>query len=115
VVTGSAGGCGFADPGLCRRVLIIRGGPEVVEFVKRLGVVLDPWQLEVLRVSLMRSLDGSRWAAFAVAVCAPRQNGKNGITEIRELVGAALLGERLVCIRRIWRTRRRRRSAGSRI
>jgi hypothetical protein len=47
-------------------------------------------------VSLMRSLDGLVWAAFAVAVCAPRQNGKNGITEIRELVGAALLGERLV-------------------
>jgi hypothetical protein len=39
---------------------------------------------------------GCVWAAFAVAVCAPRQNGKNGITEIRELVGAALLGERLV-------------------
>lgn len=70
--------------------------PEVVAFVKRLGVTLDPWQLEVLRVSLMRSLDGSVWAAFAVAVCAPRQNGKNGITEIRELVGAALLGEKLV-------------------
>lgn len=70
--------------------------PEVVAFVRRLGVVLDPWQLEVLRVSLMRSLDGSQWAAFAVAVCAPRQNGKNAITEIRELAGAALLGERLV-------------------
>jgi hypothetical protein len=56
---------------------------------------LDPWQLEVLRVSLMRSLDGLQWAAFAVGLCAPRQNGKNGITEIRELVGAAL-GERLV-------------------
>jgi hypothetical protein len=69
---------------------------EVVEFVARLGVELDPWQLEVLRVSLMRTPDGERWAAFAVAVCAPRQNGKNGITEIRELVGAGLLGERLV-------------------
>src|SRR6185369_12708264 len=70
--------------------------PDVVDFVKRLGVTLDPWQLEVLRVSLMRTLDGERWAAFAVAVCAPRQNGKNGITEIRELIGAALLGEQLV-------------------
>lgn len=69
---------------------------EVVEFVARLGIVLDPWQLEVLRVSLMRTADGERWAAFAVAVCAPRQNGKNGILEVRELVGACLLGERLV-------------------
>jgi hypothetical protein len=70
--------------------------PEVVLFVERLGIELDPWQLEVLRVSLMRSLDGVQWAAFAVSVCAPRQNGKNGITEIRELIGAALLGEKLV-------------------
>lgn len=62
----------------------------------RLGVELDPWQLEVLRVSLMRTRDLAQWSAFAVGLCVPRQNGKNGITEIRELVGAALLGERLV-------------------
>jgi phage terminase large subunit-like protein len=30
-----------------------------------------------------------------VGVCAPRQNGKNGILEVRELVGARLLGEKL--------------------
>lgn len=84
------------------RIMVVPDGvdhprwAEIVAFVKRLGVVLDPWQLEVLRVSLMRTLDGLVWAAFAVAVCAPRQNGKNGITEIRELVGAALLGEKLV-------------------
>lgn len=68
--------------------------PEVVEFVAATGTRLDPWQLEVLRVSLLRR--GERWAAFSVAVCAPRQNGKNGILEMRELVGALLLGERLI-------------------
>ena len=67
---------------------------EIVDFVKRLGVELDPWQLRVLWASMLRR--GSMWAAFAVAVCAPRQNGKNGILEMRELVGACLLGEKLV-------------------
>lgn len=67
---------------------------EVREFVAATGMALDPWQLEVLRVSLLRR--AGRWAAFAVAVCAPRQNGKNGILEMRELVGTLLLGERLV-------------------
>lgn len=97
-----SGVAGVVEGSQNARIMVVPEGvdhprwAEVVAFVKRLGVVLDPWQLEVLRVSLMRSLDGSVWAAFAVAVCAPRQNGKNGITEIRELVGAALLGEKLV-------------------
>lgn len=69
---------------------------EVAKFVERMGVDLDEWQWDVLRVSLMRTRDLARWAAFTVAVCAPRQNGKNGILEVRELVGAALLGEKLV-------------------
>ena len=67
---------------------------EVVDFIAALGVKLDAWQLRVLEVSLMRA--GDTWAAFTVAVCAPRQNGKNGILEMREIVGAYLLGEKLV-------------------
>jgi hypothetical protein len=67
---------------------------EVVEFIAALGVVLDPWQMVVLRVALRRL--GAVWAAFAVAVCAPRQNGKNGILEIRELIGPLVLGEKLL-------------------
>ena len=67
---------------------------RVVGMVARLGVVLDPWQWDVLRVSLRRA--GGLWAAFAVAVCAPRQNGKNAILEMRELAGCLVLGERLV-------------------
>jgi len=67
---------------------------QVVEFIDRSGVELDPWQLDVLRVSLRRS--AGRWAAFTVAVCAPRQNGKNAILEMRELVGVLVLGERLI-------------------
>jgi hypothetical protein len=66
---------------------------EVVDFIDRLGIALDPWQLETLRVALMRTPDLSMWAAFTVALCAPRQNGKNGILEARQLVGARILGE----------------------
>lgn len=67
---------------------------EIVEFIAATGTTLDPWQLRVLWASFLRG--GARWAAFVVAVCAPRQNGKNGILEMRELVGACLLGERLI-------------------
>ena len=67
--------------------------PEVVEFVERIGVTLDKWQWLVLRASLLRQ--GGKWAAFTVGVCAPRQNGKDGILEVRELVGACILGEKL--------------------
>lgn len=67
---------------------------EVVDFVTELGIVLDPWQMMVLRASLRRR--GSFWAAFAVACCAPRQNGKNAILEVRELIGPCLLGEPLL-------------------
>lgn len=67
---------------------------EIREFIARLGVVLDPWQERVLWASLLRR--GEQWAAFTVGLCCPRQNGKNAILEMRELVGAAVLGERLI-------------------
>ena len=67
---------------------------EVLDFIAALGITLDPWQLMVLRVALLRA--GDVWAAFAVAVCAPRQNGKNGILEVRELIGPLVLGEKLL-------------------
>ena len=68
--------------------------PEVVEFVQRLGYELDPWQWMVLRTALMRA--GEVWAAFTVAVCAPRQNGKNSLLEVVELVKSYLLGDKLL-------------------
>lgn len=67
---------------------------EIVDFVDALGVKLDPWQWMVLRETLKRN--GSYWAAFAVAVCAPRQNGKNSFLEVLELVGPLVLGEKLL-------------------
>jgi len=67
---------------------------EVEEFVGRLGYVLDEWQWNVLRAALLRQ--GDQWAAFTVAVCAPRQNGKNSLLEVVELVKTVLLGEKLL-------------------
>lgn len=68
---------------------------EVVGLLAELGYELDPWQLETLRRSLMRQrFQGvERWAAFTVGVCAPRQNGKNGLLEPRQLAGAIILRE----------------------
>lgn len=70
----------------------------VLEFADACGVVLDEWQKFVLRVALLRArIDWKwRWAAFSLGLCVPRQNGKNGITEVRELAGPLVLGEELV-------------------
>lgn len=59
------------------------------------GLHLDPWQQFVLRSALGERPDG-RWAAFQVGVEVPRQNGKGGLLEARELAGLFLLGERLI-------------------
>lgn len=67
--------------------------PLVLELLDRLGIRLDPWQLDVLWASMLRR--GDQWAAFVVAVCCPRQNGKNEILEARQLIGALLLVEAL--------------------
>ena len=69
--------------------------PEVVEFVAALGVELDKWQWAVLARFACCGRPG-RWAAFTVGVCAPRQNGKNAILEVRELLGPLVLGEKLL-------------------
>lgn len=70
-------------------------GAEVIELAASAGLVLDPWQQFVLTHSLGERPDG-RWANFRVSVWVPRQNGKGGIIEARELGGLFLLGERLI-------------------
>jgi len=70
-------------------------GQEAVELAALAGLTLDPWQQHVLDVGL-REREGGNWAAFEVAVNVPRQNGKGGIIEARELAGLFLLGEKLI-------------------
>ena len=90
------------------RILVVPEGvdhprwPEIVRFLEDAEIVLDPWQLEILRVSFMvipgTETEGAPfglWAAFVLGVCCPRQNGKNEILEARELVAGMLLEEPL--------------------
>ena len=59
------------------------------------GLELDDWQQWSLTQSLGERPDG-KWASFGVGVVVPRQNGKGGLLEARELAGLFLLGERLI-------------------
>lgn len=69
-------------------------GQEAVELAASAGLVLDPWQVEVLEGALGERRDG-RWSATEVVVIVPRQNGKGAILEARELAGLFLFGEML--------------------
>lgn len=59
------------------------------------GLTPDDWQEDVLDDWLGRRRDG-RWASATCGLAVPRQNGKNGIIEIRELFGMVALGERFL-------------------
>lgn len=70
-------------------------GQEAVELAAMAGLQLFPWQQHVLDVGLREREDGS-WSSFEVCVNVPRQNGKGGIIEARELAGLFLLDEQLI-------------------
>ena len=59
------------------------------------GLTPDPWQRLVLEGWLGRLASG-RWAALSCGLAVPRQNGKNGVLEMRELFGMVELGERFL-------------------
>ncbi|MEU3426602.1 terminase [Streptomyces gardneri] len=68
---------------------------EAVELASMAGLDLFPWQQHVLDVGMRERKDG-KWAAFECCVNVPRQNGKGGIIEARELAGLFLLKEHLI-------------------
>lgn len=70
-------------------------GQEAIDLAARAGLVLDPWQQYILRRGMGEKPDGS-WAAFECCVNVPRQNGKGGIIEARELWGLFIGGEQLI-------------------
>lgn len=70
-------------------------GQEAIDLAAKAGLCLDPWQQHVLRVGMAEKADGS-WAAFEIGVNVPRQNGKGGIIEARELWGLFIGGEELI-------------------
>jgi phage terminase large subunit-like protein len=55
----------------------------------------DPWQQLVLDDWLAENR-GGKWASLTCGLACPRQNGKNGILEIRELFGMVGRGERIM-------------------
>src|SRR6185437_15135570 len=59
-------------------------GEEAIELAEMAGLVLDPWQCDVLRDALGEGPDG-RWASPFVGLVVPRQNGKGAVLEAREL------------------------------
>ncbi|MGW4050805.1 terminase [Streptomyces sp. NPDC004779] len=70
-------------------------GQEAIDLAERAGLRLDPWQQHILRVGMGEKSDG-RWSAFEVAFNVPRQNGKGGVIEARELWGLFIGGEELI-------------------
>lgn len=70
-------------------------GQEAVELARAAGLMLDPWQELVLDAALGEQPNG-KWAAFEVGLNVPRQNGKGGTLEARELAGSVLFGEQLI-------------------
>jgi hypothetical protein len=70
-------------------------GEEAIELAAMAGLHLDPWQQLLLTHALGERADGN-WAALEVGVEIPRQNGKDGLLEARELAGLFLLGEELI-------------------
>lgn len=70
-------------------------GHEALEVAEAFGIVPDPWQRETVIDACGVRPDG-KWAAFEVGLNVPRQNGKGGIIEIRELAGVFAWGERLI-------------------
>ncbi len=70
-------------------------GPEARELAARAGLIADDHQTLIIDAALGMRNDG-KFAAFEVGVVEPRQNGKGGALEIRELAGVELLGEKLI-------------------
>src|SRR4051812_13678274 len=68
---------------------------EALEVAALGGFKADAFQELVLADACGVRADG-KWAAFEVGVNMPRQNGKGGILEVRELAGILAWGERLI-------------------
>ena len=66
-----------------------------MELAASAGLILDPWQELVLEGALGEGPDG-KWAASEVGVIVPRQNGKGGVIEARELAGLFLFEEEFI-------------------
>jgi hypothetical protein len=70
-------------------------GPDAAFLASAYGLTPDGWQDDALTDWMGRRRDG-RWTSATCGLAVPRQNGKNGALEIRELFGMVELGERFL-------------------
>lgn len=75
---------------------VTSAGQEAVDLARQAGLILDPWQQDVLAGALGEDVASGNWAAMEVGLVVPRQNGKGAIIEARELAGLFLFGEELI-------------------
>lgn len=80
---------------LAPRARSLDDAADAIELSSRYGLAPDDWQEDVLEDWLGRQSSG-RWAAATCGLAVPRQNGKNGVIEMRELFGMVLLGEKFL-------------------
>lgn len=60
------------------------------------GLTPDPWQVDIINSWLARRPRTRKWVHKRNGLAVPRQNGKNGALEVRELYGLVELGEAIL-------------------
>ena len=70
-------------------------GGDAGELADAYGLTPDPWQQLVLDDWLAYG-DDDRYAHKTCCLAVPRQNGKNGVLEVRELYGMTVEGEKIL-------------------
>jgi phage terminase large subunit-like protein len=78
-----------------RQAFELTPGRTSPTLAKAYGLVLDPWQENVLQAAMGERADG-QWATPRVGVSVPRQNGKGALIEARELAGLLAFGEQVI-------------------
>lgn len=70
-------------------------GDEAIDIAERAGLIADDHQREVILAGCQIDESG-KWTAFEVGVNEPRQNGKGGMLEVRELAGMFAWEDKLI-------------------
>ena len=70
-------------------------GFDAVKILRAGGIIMDPWQADVLDDWMARNPSG-RWAAPTCGGSVPRQNGKSLLVQARAEAGMLLYGEQVL-------------------
>lgn len=79
----------------CPRGYSMEHAENAIELAAGYGLILDPWQQDVVRAWLRTGKDGL-WCSSTWAVSVSRQNGKNGSLEVVELYLMVFLGLKIL-------------------